>query len=157
MLALVFTSNVGAPMVMSNAERQRQFRKRQRLRTSALSLSAEQIKARDAVMAEPIWPFLPKERRAKVPRFMGWTAYQWSLAPEELIWYFEMRPAWEAWQAERAAMSDRIERMMQEEIRRKERIISECGDKARAILCQRGLHALFAEYEADPTLGNEES
>ncbi len=106
-------------------------------------------------MAEPIWPILPKEQRAKAPSFMGWTAYEWSLVPKELIEYFEMRPAWEAWQAERAAISDRIERKMQDEICRKESIIAECGDKARAILRERGLHALFEAYEADPTLDGE--
>ncbi len=121
------------------------------------ALSAEQVKQRDAVMAEPIRPITPKERGVKVPKFMGWTAHQWSLAPKELIEYFGMQIAWEAWQAERAAMGDHIERMMQEEIRRKERIITECGDRARAILCERGLHALFAAYEADPTLGGTQA
>ncbi len=125
----------------------------QKLKLSILSLSIEQIEQRDAVMAEPIWPPIPKERGVKAPKFMGWTAHQWSLAPTELIEHFGMQTAWEAWQAERAAMGDHIERLMQEEIRRKERIVAECGDRARAILCERGLHALFAAYEADPTLG----
>ncbi len=144
-------------MALSNAERQRQFRRRQKLKMSNFSLSTEQIKQRDAVMAEPVWPILPRAQRMKAPTFMGWTAHQWSLAHKELIEHFGMQTAWEEWQAERAAMGDRIERMMQEEIRQKERIIAECGDRARAILCERGLHALLRAYEADPTLGGAQA
>ena len=56
-------------MPLTNAERQRRFRKRLRAGASAaVGLTPEQCADRDAVMAEPLYPVPPVDRRAQMPR-----------------------------------------------------------------------------------------
>ncbi len=141
-------------MPLTNAERQRRFRKRLRAGASAaVGLTPEQCADRDAVMAEPLYPVPPVDRRAQMPRFMGWERYEWAAAPEPLIDHFGMRAAWEGWQAEKGAMKAQEDHVYAYREGEAGRIIAECGDAAIRILSEGGRLALFRAYESDPTLG----
>jgi hypothetical protein len=102
-------------MALSNAERQR--RHRNRLKQAARaggSLTPQQIAARDAVMAESLYPVpeLGTTAREQMPRFMGWDRYEWSTAPAELAEHFGMRAAWEVWRAEQEAVRAQLARTL---------------------------------------------
>jgi len=146
-------------MALTNAERQK--RHRERVKTAlrgdgAKVLTAEQIADRDAVMADPIWPVPTGAAKDQMPRFLGWTRYEWSAAPEPMIDHFGMRDAWEGWQSERAEMQSRLNAINAASTTRAEAIVAEHGDRARVIIREGGQRALFRAYEADPTLGKKQ-
>ncbi len=143
-------------MPLTNAERQKRFRERLRAgATAASGLTAERCAARDAVMAEPLYPVPPVDRRAQMPRFKGWERYEWSEAPAPLIDHFGMRAAWEGWQAEKGAMKAHQDHVYAYGEGEAGRIIAECGDAAIQILSEGGRMALFRAYGAYPTLGRK--
>jgi ParB family chromosome partitioning protein len=65
---------------------------------------------RAAVAAEPLWPVPQLADRSEMPRFLGWTRYEWAAAPRELIEHVGLVDAWERWKAEEADMQDQIRR-----------------------------------------------
>lgn len=90
-------------MVLSNAERQQRFRDRQKQTAQpGKRLTPEQIAERSSVVTDPLYPIPPVGE--ELPRFMGWTRYEWSEAPVELVDYFDLREAWDSWQAEKEGM-----------------------------------------------------
>ena len=134
-------------MVLSNAERQRRFRERQKHRVDSVGgLTAEQIFDRDAVAADPIWP-VPRDR-SQIPRFLGWSRYDWSVAPRELVEHVGLVDAWEGWKAETEAMEAEQRRINEATRARAAEIIAECGDKAKEVAAQYGLNRMFRDYEA---------
>jgi hypothetical protein len=115
---------------------------------AAGALTPEQISDRAAVAAEPIWPVPPECERSQIPQFLGWTRYEWSTAPRELIEHVGLVDAWEGWNAEEADMQDQLRRNYAAQKQRVQEIIAECGDHIRDAYCQRGTDALIRDYEA---------
>lgn len=140
-------------MPLTNAERQRRFRTRLKAAAStATGLTREQVAARDAVMAEPLYPVPSQGARAHMVRFMGWERYEWSVAPEPLVDFFGMRSAWEGWKREMQALTKKQDTLFAHRSAEADRIVAECGEPALALLRTGGQSALFRAYRDDPTL-----
>lgn len=77
-------------------------------------MTPQQIAARDAVMADPLYPVpnLGAPAREQMPRFMGWDRYEWSASPAELAEHFGMRSAWEGWRTEQDAVKAQLARTL---------------------------------------------
>jgi hypothetical protein len=110
-------------MALSNAERQRRYRKRlkaqaqladrqcdpnelQELRDrvatleaelarGGLKLSASDLADREALEADFMFPF--PEDRSTLPRFMGWDRLDWARAPDPIVRYFGLMETVTAW------------------------------------------------------------
>lgn len=144
-------------MVLSNAERQARYRAHRKAMTiSGCGLTPEQIADRDAVMAEPIWPVPKGAQRDQMPRFLGWSRYEWSEAPLPLIEFLGMQPAWEGWRAEKVAMEKAMHETGARLEERANAICAEVGDAAREIRSKHGSIGLISRYEADSTLGQKQ-
>ncbi len=90
-------------MPLSNAERRRRFLARRKATGAVITLTPQQIADRAAVASEAIYPV---PRHIDIPRFLGWSRYDWSATPEALVELVGLHDAWRAWQAERVAMDD---------------------------------------------------
>ena len=130
-------------MALSNAERQKRHRERckQLTREGVGHLTGEQIADRNAVMADPLYP-VPAigPMRDRLPTFMGWNRYDWSVAPEALIDHFEMRSAFEGWRAEHAEIDAARDR-------------AEPQETADRLWPKFAMRRLLDEIAQDPTLG----
>lgn len=135
-------------MPLTNAERQRRFRERQQSNKaqSGFALTDEQIWDRDAVASEPIWP-VPRGSM-QVPHFLGWSRYDWSVAPRALVELVGLLNAWEGWQAEHARMNERMRQNHVDFMARVDAIIAEVGDRGRELMDSKGGYTLIREYEA---------
>ena len=96
-------------MAFSNAERQRRFRDRQQQAARAgRGLTPEQIADREAVASDRRWPVPPPGACDQIPQFLGWSRYDWSLAPHELVAFLGLEDAWNQWKAEQAEMDTQV-------------------------------------------------
>ncbi len=148
-------------MALSDADRQRRHRERTKQRLVGLAegygpnLTPEQVSDRNAVASEPLWPMPQDMARDQMPRFLGWTRYEWSVAPAALVGFFSLNGAWHGWKAEEAEMRRKC---MEASARWSEyvaRIRAETGRTGEAIRIAKGAPALVRAYEADPTLGGK--
>ncbi len=137
-----------AVMLEMTRDRPRSAPVAQPLRGAAAGLTAEQIADRAAVASEPLWPTPDGDQRDQVPRFLGWSRYEWFVAPRELIELVGLVDAWIGWKAEEADMQEQMRDNHAAFLAQTEAIIAEVGERGREIMLSAGGTALIREYAA---------
>ena len=121
--------------------------------SAAGGLTPEQDADRRAVMAEPIYPVPEGAAADQMPTFMGWHRYDWSVAPRELVEFFDMQDAYDGWAAEKQAIEDQMDELRREHNAEVDAIVAEHGQEVcERAKCGAGTLRLVREYRKDPTL-----
>lgn len=84
-----------------SARRQKHLSVANKLSTASVSLflSRTQLEQRSAVASEPLFPM--PSCFDTLPRFLGWTRYEWAYAPEEVARAIGLGEPWALWNEER--------------------------------------------------------
>lgn len=90
-----------------SARRQRHLAIASRLDSASVSLflSRAQLEQRAAVASDPLFPIPPCLE--SLPKFLGWSRYEWTYAPEEVARAVGLGEPWALWNEER---NERISR-----------------------------------------------